>query len=64
MKVTGNRSIGMLVHDYDATCDFLKNDLRLEFDWTDGNKRGHTVSPSLALIDRALRTIHMAVIQL
>lgn len=35
MKVLDYRWIGMLVHDYEATCDFLENALDLEREWTD-----------------------------
>lgn len=35
MKITGIRWIGRLVHDYEATCNFLRDDLGLEFEWTD-----------------------------
>jgi len=38
MKVTGYRWIGMLVHDYEATCNFLRNDLGLELEWIDDKK--------------------------
>ncbi len=41
MKVTEYRWIGMLVHNYDATCRFLKDDLGLDLDWIDEVKKLH-----------------------
>ena len=38
MQVTDYRWIGVLVHDYEATCNFLEDDLGLELDWTDEAK--------------------------
>ena len=38
MKVIDYRWIGMLVHDYEATCDFLENTLGLEMKWRDEKK--------------------------
>lgn len=38
MKVIDYRWIGMLVHDYAATCDFLENVLGLERRWRDDTK--------------------------
>lgn len=38
MKITDYRWIGMLVHDFEATCNFFKKDLGLKLEWTDDKK--------------------------
>lgn len=39
MKITDYRWIGMLVHDYEATCDFFENMLGLKLKWRDEEKQ-------------------------
>jgi predicted enzyme related to lactoylglutathione lyase len=39
MKVLDYRWIGMLVHDYAATCDFFENMLGLELEWRNEEKQ-------------------------
>lgn len=39
MKIIDYRWIGMLVYDYQATCDFLENVLGLEREWQDEQKQ-------------------------
>jgi predicted enzyme related to lactoylglutathione lyase len=38
MNITDYRWIGMLVHDFEATCSFFKSDLGLTLEWTDERK--------------------------
>ena len=38
MKVSDYRWIGILVHDYEATCNFLRDGLGLEQEWRDDSK--------------------------
>lgn len=39
MKILDYRWIGMLVHDYEATCDFFENMLGLELEWRNDAKQ-------------------------
>jgi predicted enzyme related to lactoylglutathione lyase len=38
MKVTDYRWIGLLAHDYEATCDFFERDLGLKLEQADDQR--------------------------